>query len=109
MTAQGQTSLNVNVCSMYVYIMIMDTIRAHVYSIHDHGLYMYNCLSCCGEHFLSVGVDLWDQLMSPPSWMKPLHWQGSCPVPYSFLGKDSVEAALWRVGLAGLQREETLP
>ena len=42
MTALGQTSVNVHVRSVYVYIIV--------------------CMctaSCCGEHFLSVGIDLW--------------------------------------------------
>ena len=36
MTAQRQTSLNVNVCSVSVYIIVMDKILANVYIIHDH-------------------------------------------------------------------------
>ena len=38
MTAQRQTTLNVNVCSVYVYIMVMHNLHANVYIIHDYGL-----------------------------------------------------------------------
>ena len=39
MTALRQTSVNVHICSVYMYSMCTT--------------------SCCGEHFLSVGIDLW--------------------------------------------------
>ena len=60
---------------------------------------------------MSVGVDLWGPadeptLMdeTPPQWQAPVQ-----SLTASFLEKDSVESALWRVGLAGTSTDRVDP
>ena len=96
-TAHRQTSLNVHIRSVCVCVYIMVCMCT---------------TSCCGEHFLSVGVDLWGP--ADKSTLKdenPLLEEllASLSIPLQVSRKRTLSrSALWRMGLAGtLQKEGT--
>ena len=91
MTAHKQTSL-------HVYIVCMCTSWSVCVAT----------TSCCGEHFLSVGVDLRDQLMRNLP-LEGLLDKSYC-VSLQVSGKRNLSlSALWRVGLPGTYIERVDP